>query len=200
MSDEKPKRRKRRLLAILTGGVLILLAVSGWVYYHVYMSTGAAVQRAESLLFRRMQVTRVDDQGAYRFFFVTNRRQESNDGGDIETQFSNEREDELKFGYFDSTLESDLGLGIIFNPDLWFQTEQTRIRELDLIEIPEFIEKLTGFVQSAPRRSLLVVVHGFREEFPSALRKTAFLESLHDRTDLPVHVRDRTVVGTPGID
>jgi len=173
---------------VLIVGVLILLASGGWVYYHVYMSTGAAIQRAESLFFRRMQVTRVDDQGAYRFFFVTNRRQE-NDGGDIERQFSNEREAELKFGYFDSTIEPDLGLGIIFNPDLWFQTEQTRIHEAGLMESPEFIEKLTGFVRSSPRRSLLVVVHGFREEFPSALHKTAFLGHQLD-IDTPVLVFD----------
>jgi len=188
MSDGKPKRRKWRLLTILIVGALILLASGGWVYYHVYMSTGAAIQRAESLFFRRMQVTRVDDQGAYRFFFVTNRRQE-NDGGDIERQFSNEREAELKFGYFDSTIEPDLGLGIIFNPDLWFQTEQTRIHEAGLMESPEFIEKLTGFVRSSPRRSLLVVVHGFREEFPSALHKTAFLGHQLD-IDTPVLVFD----------
>jgi len=173
---------------VLIVGVLILLASGGWVYYHVYMSTGAAIQRAESLFFRRMQVTRVDDQGAYRFFFVTNRRQE-NDGGDIERQFSNEREAELKFGYFDSTIEPDLGLGIIFNPDLWFQTEQTRIHDASLMESPEFIEMLTGFVRSSPRGSLLVVVHGFREEFPSALHKTAFLGHQLD-IDTPVLVFD----------
>ena len=188
MSDRKPTGRRRRLLTILIVGVLILLASGAWVYYHVYMSTSAAIQRAESLLFRRMQVTRVDDQGTYRFFFVTNRRQENN-GGDIERRFSNEREDELKFGYFDSSIEPDLGLGIIFNPDLWFQTERTRIREVGLMESPEFIEKLTGFVQSSPRGSLLVVVHGFREEFPSALHKTAFLGHQLD-IDTPILVFD----------
>jgi esterase/lipase superfamily enzyme len=188
VSDGKPKRRKRWLLTILIVGVLILLAAGGWVYYHVYMSTSAAIQRAETLLFRRMQVTRVDDQGAYRFFFVTNRRQE-NKGGDIEGRFSNEREDELKFGYFDSSIEPDLGLGIIFSPDLWFQTERTQIREIGLMESPEFIEKLTGFVQSSPRRSLLLIVHGFREEFPSALHKTAFLGHQLD-IDTPVLVFD----------
>ena len=188
MSDGKPTRRRRRLLTILIAGALILLTAGGWGYYHVYMSTGAAIQRAEGLLFRRMQVTRVDDQGGYRFFFVTNRRQES-DGGDIERRFSNEREDALKFGYFDSSIEPDLGLGIIFNPDLWFQTEQTRIHDVGLLEAPEFIGKLTRFVQSSPRRSLLVVVHGFREEFPSALHKTAFLGHQLD-IDTPVLVFD----------
>ena len=122
-------RRKRRLLIILVAGIVVLLAAFGWVYYHVFLSTSAAIQRAEGDLFRRMQVTQVDDEGTYRFFFATNRR-EVNNNDDIENRFSNEREDSLKFGYFDSSIDPNLGLGIIFNPDLWFQTEQTRIRRV----------------------------------------------------------------------
>ncbi len=135
-----------------------------------------------------MQVTRVDEQGTHRFFFVTNRRlNEAN--GDLEQKFDNQREDILKFGYFDSSLEPDLGLDIIFNPAEWFQIEQTRIRDVQPLESSAFVEQLQKYVQASPRRALLLVVHGFREQFPSALHKTAFLGHQLD-IDTPVMVFD----------
>ncbi|NCF28790.1 MAG: alpha/beta fold hydrolase [Gammaproteobacteria bacterium] len=181
-------RIKRRLKIVLVSALVILLAVGAWLYYVVYLSTGSAIERAEGLLFRRMQVTRVDDQGTHRFFFVTNRRlNEAN--GDLEQKFDNQREDILKFGYFDSSLEPDLGLGIIFNPAEWFQIEQTRIRDVQPLESSAFVEQLQKYVQASPRRALLLVVHGFREQFPSALHKTAFLGHQLD-IDTPVMVFD----------
>ncbi len=181
-------RNKRRLKIVLVSGLVVLLAVGAWLYYVIYVSTGSAIERAESLLFRRMQVTRVDDQGAHRFFFATNRRlNEAN--GELEQKFDNQREDILKFGYFDSSLEPDLGLGIIFNPAEWFQSEQTRIREAQSLDSSAFVEQLRRYTQASPRRSLLLVVHGFREEFPSALHKTAFLGHQLD-IDTPVMVFD----------
>ncbi len=181
-------RIKRRLLIVLVSGLVVLLAVGAWLYYVVYVSTGSAIERAESLLFRRMQVTKVDDRGTHRFFFATNRRlNEAN--GELEQKFDNEREDVLKFGYFDSSLEPDLGIGIIFNPAEWFQSEQTRIREVQSLDSSAFVEQLRRYVQTSPRRSLLLVVHGFREQFPSALHKTAFLGHQLD-IDTPVMVFD----------
>ncbi len=181
-------RIKRRLLIVLASGLVVLLAVGGWLYYAVYVSTDSAIQRAERLLFRRMQVTSVGDQGAHRFFFATNRRQKEGDR-EIEQRFDNEREDILKFGYFDSSIEPALGLSIIFNPTEWFQKEQTRIRDAQSLEPSDFVEQLRRYVQKSPRRSLLLVVHGYREQFPSALRKTAFLGHQLD-IDTPVMVFD----------
>ena len=181
-------RTKRRLLIVLVSGLVVLLAAGAWLYYVVYASTDAAIERAESLLFRRMQVTKVDDQGTHRFFFATNRRlNEVN--GELEQKFGNEREDVLKFGYFDSSLEPDLGIGIIFNPIEWFQSEQTRIRDVRSLDSSAFVEQLRRYVRASPRRSLLLVVHGFREQFPSALHKTAFLGYQLD-IDTPVMVFD----------
>ncbi len=181
-------RIKRRRLIILVSALLVLLGAGAWLYYVVYLATDSAIQRAESLLFRRMQVTSVGDEGAHRFFFATNRRQKEGDG-EIEQQFDNQREDVLKFGYFDSSLEPALGLNIIFNPTEWFQSEQTRIRDVQSLAPSDFVEQLRQFVRESPRRSLLLVVHGYRERFPSALRKTAFLGHQLD-IDTPVMVFD----------
>ena len=181
-------RNKRRLLIVLVSGLVVLLSVGAWFYYVVYVSTDAAIQRAEGLLFRRMQATKVDEQGAHRFFFATNRRLNEVDG-ELEQKFDNEREDVLKFGYFDSSLEPDLGIGIILNPTEWFQSEQTRIREVGSLDSSAFVDQLRGYVQKSPHRSVLLVVHGFREQFPSALHKTAFLGYQLD-IDTPVMVFD----------
>jgi esterase/lipase superfamily enzyme len=181
-------RIKRRLKIVLVSGLVVLLSVGAWFYYVVYVSTEAAIERAESLLFRRMQATKVDEQGAHRFFFATNRRLNEVDG-ELEQKFDNEREDVLKFGYFDSSLEPDLGIGIIFDPTEWFQSEQTRIREVQSLDSSAFVDQLRGYVQESPYRSVLLVVHGFREQFPSALHKTAFLGYQLD-IDTPVMVFD----------
>ena len=181
-------RIKRRLKIVLVSGLVVLLAVGGWVYYVVYVSTESAIERAESLLFRRMQVTSVGDQGAHRFFFATNRRL-SETSGDLEQKFDNQREDKLKFGYFDSSIEPELRIGIIFNPTEWFQSEQTRIRDVQSLDSSAFVEQLQKYVRESPHRSLLLVVHGYRERFPSALSKTSFLGYQLD-IDTPVMVFD----------
>ena len=51
------------------------------------------------------------------------------------------------------------------------------------------LEQLREQVQASAHRSLLVVVHGFRERFPSALNKTAFLAHVLD-ANLPFLVFD----------
>ena len=43
-----------------------------------------------------------------------------------------------------------------------------------------FTEALRKQVENSPDRSLLLVIHGFRETYPSALRKTAFLSHVLD--------------------
>jgi esterase/lipase superfamily enzyme len=52
-----------------------------------------------------------------------------------------------------------------------------------------FVEKMRKLVNASPRRSLLIVIHGFRERFPSALRKTAFVGHILD-INSPVMVFD----------
>jgi esterase/lipase superfamily enzyme len=181
-------RLRRRLRIILVPLLVLLLALGAWLYYVVYLSTGAAIERAESLLFRRMQVTRVDEQGGHRLFFATNRRQNEN-VDDVEQQFDNVREDSLKFGYFDISVDPALGIDIILNPAEWFRTEQTRLHDVQSLDTSTFVERLGKYVRASPRQSLLIFVHGFREQFPSALRTTAFLGHQLD-IDTPVMVFD----------
>ena len=177
-------RFKRRMLI---GMVLVVLVLVGLVLFF-YRPTRLALERAEAFRFRRMLVTRLGDQDAYRFFYVTNRRLGADDGS-LEERFGNERERVLKFGFFDTELEPTLGLGMIINPTDWFQNEEIQLKQVQLLDQSEFITQLRQQVQASPLRSILINVNVFRERFPSALRKTAFLSHVLD-INSPVLVFD----------
>ena len=177
-------RFKRRMFI---GTALVVLVLVGLVLFF-YRPTRLALERAEAFRFRRMLVTRLGDQDAYRFFYVTNRRLGADDGP-LEERFGNERERVLKFGFFDTELEPTLGLGMIINPTDWFQNEEIQLRQVQLLDQSDFIAQLRQQVQASPLRSILINVNGFRERFPSALRKTAFLSHVLD-INSPVLVFD----------
>jgi esterase/lipase superfamily enzyme len=177
-------RTKRRLLI---GAAVILIAVGGWFYFFYFLSTEAAIRHSEEFQFQRMAVTKVDDEN-YRFFFVTNRNQDA-EGSVVEESFGTEREDTLKFGSYDVSIEPTLGLGMFLDPTEWFQNEEIKINRVSHLPKDDFVQMLKEFVNKSPRRSLLIIVHGFRERFPSALRKTAFITAVLD-IDTPVLVFD----------
>jgi esterase/lipase superfamily enzyme len=168
-------RPKRSLLIATVLAILVALVLGA--FFRV--STDRALERAEAFRFRRMLVTQLGEQGAYRFFYVTNRRLERQEGA-VEGRFGKEREAGLKFGLFDTVIEPSLGIGMLVNPTDWFQNEEIRIRDVRVLEQAAFIEALREQVHASPYRSLLINVNGFRERFPSALRKTAFLAHVLD--------------------
>jgi esterase/lipase superfamily enzyme len=171
----------------LIGLALVVLFLAGLVLFF-YRPTRVALERAEAFRFRRMLVTRLSEQDAYRFFYVTNRRLGSDDGP-LEERFGNKRDRALKFGFFDTQIEPTLGLGMIINPTDWFQNEEIQLKRVQSLDKNEFIAKLRRQVQASPLRSILINVNGFRERFPSALRKTAFLSHVLD-INSPVLVFD----------
>lgn len=177
--------RFKRLILIGTALVVLLLAVLTIFFYR---PTRIALERAEAFQFRRMLVTRLGAQNIYRFFFVTNRRLECQDGP-LEECFGNQREEKLKFGFFDTMIEPTLGIGMIINPTDWFQNREIQIKRVQLLDQNEFVSQLRQQVEASPLQSLLINVNGFRERFPSALRKTAFLGHVLD-IDSPLLVFD----------
>jgi esterase/lipase superfamily enzyme len=163
----------------LYGSALLLLGLGAGFYYVYFVSTGAALQRAEAFQFRRMLVAQLGEEGVYRFFYVSNRRLTPGDGA-LEARFATEREEMLKFGRFDTEIKPTLGLGMIINPTEWFQNEEIRLRDVQTLDQAAFVEQLRKLVHASPGQSLLIIVHGFREAFSSALRKTAFLGHVLD--------------------
>ncbi len=172
-------RLKRRILWSTSLIAAVLLGAGIWFYQFYFASTDAAIRHAEAFSFRRMTVAQLAEQGKYRFFYVTNRRPESNDAL-LEERFGTERQEQLNFGTFDADIEPTLGLGMLINPTEWFQNEEINLKDVRTLERTAFVEQLRTLVQESPHRALLVVVHGFREAYPSALRKTAFLGHVLD--------------------
>lgn len=172
-------RIKRPVLWGTVLGLLVLLGAGVWFYKFYFVSTDAAIRHAEAFSFRRMKVAQLAEHGEYRFFYVTNRRRGA-EGASLEQRYQQEREEVLKFGAFDAEIQPTLGLGMLINPTEWFQNEEIRIKDVRSLQQAEFVERLRGLVADSPYRGLLVVVHGFREAYPSALRKTAFLGHVLD--------------------
>jgi len=172
-------RVRRRLLWAMALVLLLLLGAGFWFYKFYFVSTDAAIRHAEAFSFRRMTVAQLAEQGSYRFFYVTNRRPVADDGP-LEERFGSERQASLEFGVFDAEIKPTLGLGMLINPTQWFQNEEIRLRNTRGLDQADFVEQVRGLVQASPHRALLVVVHGFREAYPSALRKTAFLGHVLD--------------------
>lgn len=168
-------RLKRRLLTAMALTVISVLILAAF----FYRPTRQALQRAEAFDFQRMTVTRLSEQAGHRFFYITNRDQKKK-GAPPDERFGNKREQMLRFGSFDTEIQPTLGLGMIINPTEWFQNEEIKLLDVRALEQDAFVQQLRGFVEASPKRSLLVVVHGFREAFDSGLRKTAFLGHVLD--------------------
>ena len=177
-------RKKLRILIF----VLIASLLGAGFYYWYFMSTESAVRHAEAFLFSRSTVSRREGQGSYRHFYVTNRVPDAGDDS-VDGRFTAERSPELTFGHFDISIRPTLGLGMMLNPTDWFQNEEIQLDGVADLGESAFLENLRQAVDRSPNRSLLIVVHGFRERFPSALRKTAFVASVLD-IDTPVMVFD----------
>jgi len=165
--------------------VLVLLLAGAYAYF---IGTSAMLSQAEAFAFRRMTVPSLEEKGAFRFFYATN-RVVNEPSGPLGDRFETERETALKFGLFDTNIEPSLGLGMLLDASDWFLNEEIRLQDVSALQRESFVRHLRAQVDASPYRSLLLVVHGFREAFPSALRKTAFLAHVLD-INTPVVVFD----------
>lgn len=180
------KRPKKRLLSILASVFFGLGSLAAYVFF--FMSTNAALQRAESFEFRRMQVARVSEQGTYRFFFATNRAQ-GDKGGPPESRFGSTREAGLRLGSFDIRISPSLGLGRWLDASGWFLDEEIKIVDVSNLDKADFSRQVREMVAASPHQALLLLIHGYRTDFDYALRGTAFLASILD-INAPVMVFD----------
>ena len=148
-------RWKRRLLIAVA-----VIAIIAALFVALFQGpTRAALERAEALQFRRMLVTQQGEDGDFRFFFVTNRHLEIGDGP-FEERLANERGGDLSFGFFDTSIEPSLGIGMLVNPTDWFQNEEIQISQISPLDKPTAIEKLRLQVDASPYRSLLINING----------------------------------------
>lgn len=171
---------------LLVTAAVSLLAAS-WLTYEILLSPSAAIRQAEAFLFRRMTVVQLDE-GHYRYFYVSNRRLEPGEQS-IEDRVTDERDENLYFGSYDIALSPLLGLGLNLSWSDMLQTEMISLEEIRELERADFVSTLRAYVDASPNRSVFIMVHGFRERFPLALRRTAFFASVLD-ANTPVMVFD----------
>ena len=160
-------------------GMTIVMVLVAFALYVYFIGTRTLLEHAENFSFRRMAVTQLSKQNTFRFFYTTNRLP-GNAQGEIDQLFESERDTALKFGSFDTQIAARLGLGMIIDPSEWFLNEEIQLQNVQALERETFLAQLREQVEASPQRSLLIVVHGFREAFQSALRKTAFLAHVLD--------------------
>jgi esterase/lipase superfamily enzyme len=180
-----PRMRRKWLLITIGVAAAMLVGMGGYLYF---VGTNRMLEHAEAFALRRMSVSQLSEQGLFRFFYATN-RVPIDEQAPIEERFSSKRGDTLRFGAFDTRIEPNLGLGMLINPSDWFLNEEIQLQAVRTLEREQFVAQIRAQVEASPYRSLLVVVHGFREAYPSALRKTAFLSHILD-IDTPVLLFD----------
>ena len=165
--------------------VLVLMVTAAYTYF---IGTRVLLSHAESLSFRRMTVPQLAEQGTFKFFYSTN-REPAAPQGPVEDRFESVRGESLSLGSFETSIEPSLGLGMILDASDWFLNEVIQLNRVSSLDRQAFVGQLREQVAASPHQSLLLVVHGFREAFPSALRKTAFLAHVLD-INTPVLVFD----------
>jgi len=177
--------RKKHILIIIS----IVIIISGtWFYNQLYRNTGSALKLAEDFLFSRMVVSQIEESGDIRYFYASNRKHaESHLPNQV--NYTTKRSPVVSYGYYDTHIKPSLGIGMIINPSEWFQNEDIRINRVRETRQEQFIKNLKEIVDRTQDRSLLIMVHGFREAFDSALRKTAFVGYILD-IDSPVLLFD----------
>jgi esterase/lipase superfamily enzyme len=156
--------------------------------YAYFVGTRTLLEYAEGFAFRRMVATQVPEKDAYRFFYATN-RVPGKAADAVAERFQSERGETLSFGSFDTRFEPTLRVGMLIDPSDWFLNKAIQIKNVQTLERQALVNQLRAQVDASPHRSLLVVVHGFRERYLSALNKTAFLAHVLD-IDTPVLLFD----------
>jgi len=179
---------KRRIAIVMILLLVFVTGIGAWAYHTIYRTSDFSLRHAEAFRFRRMTVGRVTDPGTYRYFYATNRQREHEDGP-VEARFGSDRGDSLELGSFDAKMEPSLGLGMLINPSEWFRDEEIVLQRTETLEESDFVDQVSRLVEESPHRSLLVLVHGYRDAFPSALRKTAFFGHVLD-LNTPIVVFD----------
>ena len=164
---------------------LLMLAAVLAAAYTYFIGTQRILAQAEAFAFRRMTVPQLAQQGSFRFFYATNRAPIDAPAA-LEQGFASRRQPALSYGTFDTRIEPSLGLGMLLDASDWFLNEEIRLQALNRLTRRAYVQRLREQVAQSPRRSLLLVVHGFREAFPSAWSRWAAVKQSDKHTRVSI--------------
>lgn len=155
---------RRLLIGLLIIALLVLLGAVG--RFLLLNFTGIGPVPTRSSFAGRLPGVLEGDFRRFQFFYSTNRANasESFDGQ------GNQLGDTISNGTYDVLISPDLSI----KPFVWFENAVIKWAGRKALQNDDFRARLHEAVQSSPKKSLLVVIWGFRDWFQSAALKTAY--------------------------
>src|SRR5262245_51260506 len=152
----------------LVGFYVVSLAVGAVLAWYLGRNlTGIGPVPTRSAFAGRLPGTPDGAMRRFRFFYATNR--DTDDDATFDGQ-GNTLSATIATGTFDVRISPYMPI----QPWVWFDTKN--VQWADRRELPrdEALARLRAAVQASPRKSLLVIVWGYRDWFRSAALKTAY--------------------------
>jgi pimeloyl-ACP methyl ester carboxylesterase len=161
---------RRLLWGALFLSLLVLVAlVAGYIGRNL---SGIGPIPVRSAFAGRLPGTPEGDRRRFQFFYATNRL----NSDDTFNARGNELGDEILTGTYDVLISPDLQI----RPFIWFDTRNIDWAGRNELPKDEFRLRLREAVQASPKKSLLVIVWGYRDWFRSAALKTAYTSYVLD--------------------
>lgn len=158
------KIHRRYILWMGLGVSLILFGLS--VNYLLKQFTGLGPMPSRSAFAGRLPSTPEGNGRRFAFFYATNRVNQ-----DITFQGQgHERGEKLLMGTYDVLISPYLRI----QPFVWFDTQSMSWLGRKELTSDEFYSDIRAAVQASPKKSILIIVWGFRDWFQSAALKTAY--------------------------
>src|SRR5262245_55209237 len=157
---------RRRLLRV-GFYVVSLAAVAGVAWYIGRNLTGIGPVPTRSAFAGRLPGTPDGEMRRFQFFYATNR--DTNDDATFDG-YGNRVGATIATGTFDVRISPYMPI----QPWVWFDTKNMQWAARQELAQDEALVRLRVAVQASPRKSLLVIVWGYRDWFRSAALKTAY--------------------------
>src|SRR5215475_1974250 len=162
--------------------VVSLAAVAVVAWYIGRNLTGIGPVPTRSAFAGRLPGTPDGAMRRFQFFYATNR--DTNDAATFDG-YGSRLSDTIATGTFDVRISPYMPI----QPRVWFDTKNMQWADRQELVRDEALARLRVAVQASPRKSLLVVVWGYRDWFRSAALRTAYTAYVLD-IDTPVLLFD----------
>ena len=154
---------------LLVGMYVVSLAAVALVAWYIGRNlTGIGPVPTRSAFAGRLPGTPDGAMRRFQFFYATNR-----DTADDDATF-NGRGKKLGATIATGTYDVRISPYMPIQPWVWFDTKQMQWADRQALAQDEALARLRMAVQGSPRKSLLVIVWGYRDWFRSAALKTAY--------------------------
>jgi esterase/lipase superfamily enzyme len=157
----------RRRLLLVGFYVVSLAAVAAVAWYIGRNLTGVGPVPTRSAFAGRLPGTPDGAMRRFQFFYATNR--DTSDDATFDG-YGNKLGAAIATGTFDVRISPYMPI----RPFVWFDTENMQWADRKELAQDEALARLQAAVHASPRKSLLVVVWGYRDWFRSAALRTAY--------------------------